>query len=135
MQTTITRPDEDILADIHTLFSTYPPLQHDRHAVHIEVSRGVVTLKGYIKASPTYRYLQAHLPNVAGVRYIDADRLYDDEAIRRQVGKVLPLGVQVRMEYGTAILTGRLSEGVTAEEVVQRVASIEGVARVITAFM
>lgn len=134
MQTITTRPDEDILDDIRRLFSQYPPLQHDRHAVHVHVERGVVTLEGYIKAMPTYRYLQDKLPQIRGVRFINADRLYNDEIVRLAVAKVLPLGVQVRVEYGTAILTGKLPDGVTVEELVKRVAAVDGVSRVLTTF-
>ena len=134
MQNTISRPDEDILEDIHALLSTYPPLQHDRHAVSIHVERGVVTVAGYIKAAPTYQYLQAHLPQVKGIRYINADGLYEDEVIRRDAGKVIPTGMQVRVEYGAVVLTGKLPDGMTAEDVVKHVALVKGVQRVLTAF-
>jgi len=132
--TIITRPDEDILDDIHSLFTTYPPLQHDRHAVSIRVERGVVTLEGHIKAMPTYRYLQANLPKVKGIRHINADRLYEDETIRREVGKVIPVGMQVRVEYGVVILTGKLPEDMTVEDVVKHVALVNGVQRILTTF-
>lgn len=132
--TIITRPDEDILDDIHSLFTTYPPLQHDRHAVSIRVERGVVTLEGHIKAMPTYRYLQANLPKVKGIRVINADNLFEDETIRREVGKVIPVGMQVRVEYGVVILTGKLPEGAAVEDVVQQVASVKGIKRILTTF-
>lgn len=132
MQMTMTRADEDILEDIRVLFSRYPPLQHDRHAVHVHVERGVVNIEGYIKAIPTYRYLQDNLPQIRGVRFVNADRLYVDEVVRIAVARVLPLGVQVRVEYGTAILTGKLPADMTVEELVGRVATVEGVRRVLT---
>lgn len=132
--TIITRPDEDILDDIHSLFTTYPPLQHDRHAIFVQVERGVVTLAGHIKAMPTYRYLQANLPKVKGIRVINADNLFEDETIRREVGKVIPVGMQVRVEYGVVILTGKLPEGATVEDVVQQVASVKGIKRILTTF-
>ena len=134
MQNIMTRADEDILEDIRALFSHYPPLQHDRHAVHVHVERGVVNIEGYIKAIPTYRYLQDKLPRIRGVRFINADKLYNDDIVRLAIAKVLPLGVQVRVEYGTAILTGKLPSDMPVENVVERVAAINGVSRVLTTF-
>ncbi len=134
MQNIMTRADEDILEDIRALFSQYPPLQHDRHAVHVHVERGVVNIEGYIKAIPTYRYLQDKLPRIRGVKFINADKLYNDDIVRLAVAKVLPLGVQVRVEYGTAILTGKLPDGMRVEDVVARVAAVDGVNRVVTTF-
>ncbi|MDZ4669791.1 MAG: BON domain-containing protein [Phototrophicales bacterium] len=133
-QDTISRPDEDILEDIHALMSTYPPLQHDRRALAIRVERGVVTVAGYIKASPTYRYLKSTLPHIKGIRYINADDLYEDDVIRLDVGKVVPLGIQVRVEYGAIVLTGHLPESLSAKDVVKQVALVKGVQRVLTAF-
>lgn len=129
-----TRADEDILDDIHDLFTTYPPLQHDRHAIEIRVERGVVTVAGHIKAMPTYEYLAFNLPKVKGIQHINADNLYEDETIRREVGKVIPLGIQVRIEYGAVILTGTLSSDMTVEDVVNKVAGVRGVGRIITMF-
>ncbi|MCU0480132.1 MAG: BON domain-containing protein [Anaerolineae bacterium] len=129
-----TRADEDILDDIHDLLTTYPPLQHDRHAIQIRVERGVVTVTGHIKAMPTYEYLAFNLPKVKGILHVNADDLYEDETIRREVGKVTPLGTQVRVEYGVVILTGQLPSDMSVEDVVNAVAEVRGVARIITAF-
>jgi osmotically-inducible protein OsmY len=131
-RTTAVRPDPDIEADIHRLMITYPPLAHDRHRVDIAVQDGAVTVSGHVKALPTYHYLLNNLSTVPGVKLVNADGFYNDEALRREVGRIVPYGIVVVMEYGAVILAGKLPEEFSIEDLVKEVALIPGVHRVIT---
>jgi osmotically-inducible protein OsmY len=135
IQTLPTRTADDIYAEIHHLMNLYPPLVNDRHRVTVDVTDdGEVTVKGYVKAAPTADYLLNGITTVESVTAINADELYVDEIIRRDVGKVVPTGVQVRVEYGAAILTGDAPTTVSAEALVKTVALVPGVHRVVTSF-
>lgn len=127
------RNDKDIAQDIQQLTHTYPPLSHDRHRIKISVEDGAVTLEGHVKAIPTWQYLVNNLDEIPGVQSVDASGLFSDEHLRREIGGLLPYGVKVVMEYGAAILTGRLPEGTAIEDLVRSVAGVKGVHRVITA--
>jgi osmotically-inducible protein OsmY len=125
----------DIEHDIHELIHTYAPLRHDRHRVHITVNDGHVVLSGYIKAIPTYEYLVNNVPLIDGVKSVDSTNLHEDETIRREVGQVVPAGIQVNIEYGAVILSGSLPQGVTIEELAQKVGMVPGVHRVISSML
>jgi osmotically-inducible protein OsmY len=130
------RSDMDIQASLHSLMTSadYPPLTHDRHHIAFEVQDGAVKASGYVKTPQTIAYLQNRLAMMPSVKEVDLTNLYDDESIRRESGKEIPYGVQVRVEYGTVILAGSLLEDVSVEDLVKRVALIPGVHRVITMF-
>lgn len=130
----ITRSDLDIRADILSLMRGYPPLAHDRHQVKVMVENGDVTLTGYVKSLPTYRYLLDNVVRVAGVQSVNNDEFYNDETIRLQITRNIPCCVQVHSEYGVCVLTGELPEGITVEELVERAADTRGVQRVVTSF-
>jgi len=129
-----TRSDEAIEADIHHMLRTFAPTSHDRHQLVITVNEGNVTVKGYVKSRPAFDFIQGSLPRVQGVKSVNTDQLYNDESLRIAVGKIVPFGVYVNMEYGAVILDGKLPEGTTVEDVVKKVALIPGVRRVLTVF-
>jgi hypothetical protein len=75
------------------------------------------------------------IPSVEGVRSVSANILYDDESIRLEVGRELPMGVQLaRVYYGTVILAGNLPEGMSEDELIAQVQKEPGVKQVIIAF-
>lgn len=128
-----TRPDVDILDDIHDLMTGYPPLMHDRHRVTIDVADGHVTVSGHVKSLTTRRFLMNSVfPQVAGIQQVDDSALYDDEAIRRDVAHLVPYGVYVNTEYGAVILSGTLPANLDEEALVQQIATVDGVHRVLT---
>lgn len=127
------RSDTSIESDIHrVLHGNYPPLKHDRHRIKAEVVDGVITLTGYVRTQPTFAYLMQQLNQIPGVQAVRATQFFNDEAIRLSVGHVVPMGVQVNVEYGAVILTGKLPEGMTVEDVVKQVGLVPGVHRVLT---
>lgn len=131
----IERTDAELESDLHRLLHRYPPLAHDRHRVSVAVHDGVVTLKGFVKSIPTYAYVKEHVEAIPGIREIDATEFYNDEDIRLHAGHVIPYGVMVAVEYGAVILSGRMPESMTAEDLVKKVALVPGVHRVITSFV
>ena len=128
------RPDEDILNDVQTMIYHYPPLNQDRHHVQAAVVNGRASLSGYVKTWNTRRYLEGAMPQIRGVTDVDLSRLFDDDSIRLEVGKVIPVGVLANVEYGTVVLTGHAPEGMTADELAAKVGAVQGVRRVVTAF-
>lgn len=129
------RPDIDIHSDIVDLIVHYPPLKADIHHIHIEVNGGVVVIHGHTRSPITRRYLLDAVGKVDGVQSVNADRFYDEETIRLEAGRVIPPGVLVNNRYGTLVLSGRLPEGTTLEQVVAAVSSVPGVERVMTEFL
>lgn len=128
------RPDIDIKTDVAHLLMSYPPLAHDRHQIKYTVEDGVVTLSGYVKAAPTFRYVLNRLPDIPGVKAVHTQDFYNDDALRLDIGRLVPPGVTVTMEYGAVILAGTLPEGTTVEDLVKEVALVSGVHRVLTSF-
>lgn len=129
------RPDIDIQADIDHLIAHYPPLQKDRKSVRYEVTDGVVTVSGHVQTPSTKRYFLDRLPNVQGIKAVHADGLFDDETIRIEAGKIIPVGVVLgKVFYGTLVLAGQLPEGVTEESLASQVGAVPGVQRVVTDF-
>ena len=128
------RSDAAIESDIQRMMYRYPPLVNDRHRIDYAVQDGVITVSGYAKAKPTYMYARTQLAQMPGVHRVDASEFYCDEDIRRDVGHEVPVGMQVVVEYGAVVLTGRLPEGASAEDVVRQVGRVPGVHRVLTSF-
>jgi osmotically-inducible protein OsmY len=131
---TQTRPAVDILDDIYNLIAHYPPLQADRHHIHIDVNDGVVNLSGHVRSAITEGYLVDRVKQVPGVRVVVADQLFNEEEIRLETGRRIPPGVIANVYYGAAVLTGKLPPDVTPESVVEGVAHIPGVEQVVTHF-
>jgi osmotically-inducible protein OsmY len=129
-----TRPDIDVQDDIYDFVAHYPPLQADRHHFSVEVSDGNVILSGHVKSPITERYLVDRAKDVRGVGSVNSDRLYNEEEIRLEVGRRIPKGVIANTVYGTVILTGMPPQDKSAESVVNDVAQVPGVQRVVTQF-
>lgn len=133
-RTTTTRPDADIQEDIRDMIAHYPPLNMDRHHLKVEVDAGHLTITGHVKAPSTHRYMLEMLPTVEGVMDVNASAFFNDEAIRLELGHVVPPGVLVNVEYGAVILSGHLPAGVDEAELIQRVKAAAGVRQIVTAF-
>ncbi len=129
-----TRPDMDIHQDVHNLILHYPPLAADLHQIHIVVSDGVVNVSGHVKSQPSRRTLLDLIPTIEGVKGVNGDSLYDEDTLRREVGRVIPIGIQVTMRYGTVILTGGFPEETTPEDSFALLTKIPGVEKVVTQF-
>jgi osmotically-inducible protein OsmY len=129
------RPDIDIEADIDRLITYYPPLQKDRNAIRYQSQNGIVTISGHVQTPNSRRYLLGRLPKIAGVVSVHDDQFFDDETTRIEVGRTIPVGVVVgKVFYGTVILSGKLPEGMTVDELAAQVAAVPGVRRVVTDF-
>lgn len=128
------RPDVDIEEDIRDLIAHYPPLSHDRHRVKVSARGGKLTVAGYVKSRATRHYLLEHLPDIDGVSSVNDKEFFDDETIRIEAGRIVPPGVQVNVEYGAVILSGRLPTDVKEADVVKKIKIIPGAHRVVTAF-
>lgn len=128
------RADIDIKRDIERIIARYPPLAKDRHAIHIHVRNGVVTLSGYTQTPITLRYFLDQIPTVAGVMAVEAEKIYDDSSTRLEVGRVVPVGVQSTVRYGTVALSGNLPSDANSQALIEKVQAIAGVAQVIVNF-
>lgn len=127
------RPDIDIQADIERLPLYYPPLAKDRHNIQVEVNTGAVTVTGHVQTPNTRRYFLNVIPRVEGVVSVDGSRLYDDESIRMEVGRLMPVGVNVgRCQYGNVVLVGTPPPDVSAADLTAQAQQVAGVRQVIT---
>ena len=125
--------DLDISAGIQRVMQdSYPPLMHDRHRLEVEVNEGKVKVSGHVKVPHTASYLEQHVLAVPGVKSVNLKAVYNDEDIRRDVGRVVPPGIQIIVEYGAVVLAGELPTGTKAETLVKAVAKVKGVHRVLT---
>ena len=134
-QVSTERADMDIAEDVESLIAHYPPSRNDQRHIQVQVKNGQVTLSGHVQTPNTRRFLVAQIPSVEGVHSVTADELYDDEGIRLEVGKGLPMGVQLaRVYYGTVILAGKLPANVTEASLSEQIQAVPGVAQVKVAF-
>lgn len=124
------RPDVDIEEDVAQLIRSYSPLKASHSYFKYQAHDGVVSLIGNVRSPQARRVLIDNVPNIAGVKQVDASALYDDETIRLAVGSLLPDGVMASVHFGAVALTGRLPAGASADEVTQKVGAIAGVKRV-----
>jgi len=129
------RADEDILEEIDDLIADYPPLVQDRHRIHISVEQGVVTVSGHTRTNITHSYLLRLLDKVDGVVGVNADEFYSDADLRLEISHLIPVGVIANVSYGVVILTGRLPEETTEDELVAAIAEIDGVRAVRAQFI
>jgi hypothetical protein len=131
-----TRPDLDIEMDIQDLIAHYPPLAHDQHHFRCEVNNGVVWVTGNLKSRVTQQYLLTQLPKIDGVREVQGQGLVNDDHVSRDVGKLVPTGVFVNVEYGIVKLTGRLEEGTSIDGLVDKISQqVTGIKRIYTSFI
>lgn len=130
-----TRADVDIHEDIKIIVAHYPPMVSDRRHLAISVKKGKVSLTGHLKTEIIRQYLLDNIRPVAGVRKVDASKLYVDEELRRAVGQVLPPGVFANVENGIVTLSGQLPPEVKNDALLKQVKKISGVAAVVSRFM
>lgn len=128
------RTDLDIEDDIERIIAHYPPLTNDRHYIDIRVQNGVVTVSGHTRTAITHRYLVNALAQVPDVINVAADRFYNDDGLRLEIARLIPVGVIANIMYGTVILTGVLPEGTNAAAVIAAVEKVPGVRAVRTQF-
>jgi osmotically-inducible protein OsmY len=134
-QAAVERTDLDIVSDIDHFIAQYPPLMKDRRGINVQVRDGQVTVTGHVQTPNTRRYFLDLLPDIVGVRSVDADEFYADESLRLEIGKVVPVGVQVgKIHYGAVILVGKVPPGSSADSIITHVQRIPGVRQVIPAF-
>jgi osmotically-inducible protein OsmY len=124
------RSDLDIRKDIIALITTYPPLAYDRHHIDVHVHDGQVVLTGNVRTPINRTYLQSQAVGVEGVTGVDTSRLYDDESLRTDAGRVLPTGVVVNVNNGVVVLSGDLA-GENVDALGSAVAALPGVVRVL----
>lgn len=124
------RPDVDIEEDIAELIRSYSPLKASRQYFNYKSQGGSVILDGNVRSPQARRVLVDNIPHIPGVTGLDANGLFDDETVRIGVGARLPTGVFANVHYGAVALTGRLPEGMSAQDLINSVSSVAGVRRV-----
>lgn len=125
---TETRPDIDIAEDIRSFLRDFDPVKQSRQFFAADVSNGVVTLVGNVRARVARRVLVDYIAEeIDGVQKVIADELYDDEHLRLTLGHVLPRGVQVHVNYGSVVVSGTLPAGIEPDDIVEKVKSVSGV--------
>lgn len=128
--TQVTRPAEDIAEDITALVRRFSPLWQSRHWFTYTVQDGVVTVQGNIKSSVGHRVLLDNVPHIPGVVRLDSSGLFNDEDLRLQIGRVMPAGVLVNVNFGRVVISGRLPNGQSADALIARIEQLDGVRRV-----
>lgn len=127
------RPDLDIEEDIQNFIAHYPPLNHDRKHLHIEIVNGVVTVRGHVQTPNTKHYLIENLQKIEGVAQVQTDDLHDDETLRLEAGRIVPPGIQVSVDFGVIVLTGRSTDpNRTDLAVAEQLARLPGVKKVVS---
>lgn len=126
--------DENIADAINEIITHYPPLTNERHFIDVEVRSGHVTVRGHVRTRITRTYLVSALERMAGIRSLSVDKLYSDDQIRLEVGKVIPAGVTANVNHGTVILAGQLPDEVELKSIITAVGDVAGVRAVHTQF-
>jgi hypothetical protein len=132
--TAIPHTDEDILEDIHNLVRSYKPLITSRGHFYYRVQTGVVTVWGNIKSRSAHQLFAKNLPDVDGVIAVDDSKLYNDETLRLEIGKLLPMGIRTRIHNGLVTLTGQLPADTNADDIKGELVTVPGVIAVNTDF-
>ena len=126
------RDDTAILEDISHLIATYPPLANDRHAIHVQVQNGAVTVSGHVMTTNTRRFFLSRITSIDGVKSVDAENLHDDTAVRIQLSPLIPAGVQANIRHGVVILSGEPPQNI--EALANKILELKGVEKVISGF-
>jgi osmotically-inducible protein OsmY len=124
------RPDIDIEEDIREFIRGYPPLRQATPHLEFHSKEGVVTLSSHVRSVQAKRVLIDNVPDIAGVTQVDSTRLYDDESIRLDLGRVLPRGVMVRVNFGHITVYGELPANEDADVIVAHIKAVPGVRKV-----
>ncbi len=126
------RDDTSILEDVSHLIAIYPPLANDRHAIHVKVQNGVVTVSGHVMTTNTRRFFLSRITSIDGVKSVDAENLHDDTAVRIQLSPLIPSGVQANIRHGVVILSGEPPQNI--EALANKILELKGVEKVISGF-
>lgn len=126
------RDDTSILEDINHLIATYPPLANDRHAIHVNVNNGAVTVTGHVMTTNTRRFFLSRITSVEGVKSVDAENLHDDTAIRILLSPLIPAGVQANIRHGVVVLSGTPPQDI--EALANKILELRGVEKVVSGF-
>jgi osmotically-inducible protein OsmY len=124
---TQTRPASDIEEDIRELIRSYDPLKQARPFLEFHAKDGKVTLTGHVRSVQARRVFVDNVPDIPGVTKMDDKKLYDDETLRLELGKVMPRGVRVRVNFGAVAINGTLPSDTTAEQIINAVKGVPGV--------
>ncbi len=131
----LVRPALDIEVDLQDLVAHYPPAAHDQHHFEFTIHEGVVTLTGNVKSRVTQQFLLDKVPEIAGVKEVQAEALANDDDLRLQISQLTPIGIFVNVEYGIVKLTGRLEADTDVNALMNRIiSSVTGIKRIYTAF-
>lgn len=130
----VERTDEDIMQDLHRLVRSYKPLIMSRGRFRYHVRNGVVMLSGNINTRVNRQLFVDEIVQLDGVVALDDTHLYDDDTLSLMIAKLLPNGVRLHCDHGVIILTGRLPDDVSADELVGRITEVPGVRAVTTKF-
>jgi osmotically-inducible protein OsmY len=131
VQQPIARLDDDIREDVQAVIVRYPPTNSDRHQIFYDIDHGTVRLRGHVKTPINRSYLAESLPRIKGVKQVDTSALFDDESLRLKAGTLLPRGVMVNVTYGVAVLSGSLPDEISEESLVEKVAAIPGISKIL----
>lgn len=122
----VKRPDIDIAEDIRDFLRSYDPLKQARGHFSFLVEDGHVILTGNVRSMQARRVLVDNVPDIPGVVSMDEGGLFDDETIRLELGKAVPRGVLVRVNYGSVVVS--FPQPLPNEaEIVEKVKAIPGV--------
>ncbi len=131
----LTRPAEDIRADVESIIENYPPLRESHPHVEIEIDaeNGIVTLRGNVRTPIMRRVLVDSTAQIPGVREV-RDELFDDQSLRFAVAQLMPPGVYVRVNHGRVVLSGNLGDDERRQQLLEKAASVPGVRGVVDGF-
>ena len=125
-ETVVQRPDIDIEEDLREFARSYDPLKQARGHFECIVKDGHVTLTGNVRTMQARRVLVDNVPDIEGVVSMDESAFFDDETLRIELGKVLPQGVYVRLNYGSVVVTFT-EERKDSEKVLDKIKKIPGI--------
>ncbi len=126
------RPDIDLINDMQSIIVHYPPTNNDRHHINVNAHNGTIVLSGNTQTPINRKYLNDRGEHIQGALGVDTSQLYDDETIRLDVGRILPPGLIANIYFGNVIIAGELLENVDIPQLVNQIASIPGVRKVLS---
>jgi len=128
------RADVDIAEEVQQLFRSYPVLHMSRAYMHVNVTNGIVTISGNVRAVTAKRILRDRVPLINGVKLMNLSELYDDEALEIAIAEKMPNGLYANSQYGMVALTGSLPLHVDPQALLKEIAAIPGVRKVAAHF-
>ena len=130
----VTRSDVDIRQDVLKVFHTYPPLAHDRHRMEVVVEGAVVSASGNVRTAQALEVFAREASKVPGVIKVNTKDLHDDETLRLEIGRLIPLDVRAVVTYGVIVLTGQAPAARSLKSLTNKLEKIAGVRKVVPNF-